>query len=139
MFGHVGGLTAVYVRTSQRELLSEYAKSLDLLTISAEPQLQIENMHLKAQTADIELLRKGYLDMKVMKDELEKQKKQWEEQKTHLETLERDHRFWQAIESYYSPFGVVYERILDKMSAPGEEGKRFTEMIRSLPALNNKE
>ncbi len=99
------------------------------MTISAEPQLQIENEHLKAQTADIELLRKGYLEMKMMKEELEKQKKQWGEQKTQLERLECDRKFWQAIESYYDPFGVVIKCTLEKMSAPGKEGQRFTKNI----------
>lgn len=67
--------------------------------------------------------------MKVMKEELEKQKKQWEEQKTQLERLERDSKFWQAIESYYVPFGVAIKCTLEKMSAPGEEGQRFTRNI----------
>jgi integrase len=73
LMGHKVGLQNNYLRLSQTDVLQEYLKTIDLLTISREKQLKQEVAKLKADVADIETMKRSYLDMKL---EIEKRDRQ---------------------------------------------------------------
>lgn len=70
LMGHKQGLQSSYYRPSDEELLEAYIIASELLTISSENVLKREVDRLKAETADIDTMKKSYLDMKL---ELERQ------------------------------------------------------------------
>jgi integrase len=73
LMGHKVGLQNNYLRLSERDVLQEYLKAIDQLTISQEKQLKQEVAKLKADVADIETMKRSYLDMKL---EIEKRDRQ---------------------------------------------------------------
>jgi hypothetical protein len=57
LMGHSLGVTDSYYRPSERELLDEYAKAVDFLTISEEDRLGREVLELKQKLTDEDYLR----------------------------------------------------------------------------------
>jgi integrase len=74
LMGHSSpGLQSSYFRPTQEEIYAEYKKAVDTLTISEEKHLRYEVEKLKTEVADVDLMKKNYLDMKL---EIEKRDKQ---------------------------------------------------------------
>jgi hypothetical protein len=72
--GHTSpGLQSSYFRPTEEEIYAEYKKAVDLLTISEEKHLRYEVEKLKTEVADVNLMKKNYLDMKL---EIEKRDRQ---------------------------------------------------------------
>lgn len=69
--GHDIGLQKNYLRLEETDVLAEYLKAIDLLTISEERKLQEEVAKLKTEVSDIETMKKSYLDIKL---QLEKER-----------------------------------------------------------------
>jgi hypothetical protein len=67
------GLENSYMRPTTEEMLREYLKAVHLLTISEEKQLKHEVARLNADVADIDIMKRSYLDMKL---EIEKRDRQ---------------------------------------------------------------
>jgi hypothetical protein len=67
------GLQSSYFRPTEEEIYAEYKKAVDMLTISEEKHLRYEVEKLKTEVADVELMKKNYLDMKL---EIEKRDRQ---------------------------------------------------------------
>src|SRR5207247_3321045 len=64
LLGHRVGLESSYLRPSDSELISEYLKAVDLLTVSEEKQLLQQVQNLKIQVSDIDVMKKQYLELK---------------------------------------------------------------------------
>jgi site-specific recombinase XerD len=64
----VDQLEMIYDRPEESDLLREYVKAIDFLTISYENKLQHQVEKLKADAADLDMMKKNYLDMKLMMD-----------------------------------------------------------------------
>ena len=73
LMGHKVGLQNNYLRLSETDILQEYLKAVDQLTISQEKQLKQEVAKLKTDVADIETMKRSYLDMRL---EIEKRDRQ---------------------------------------------------------------
>ncbi len=73
LMGHSTGISDSYYKPSENELLADYLRVTDLLTVSDENQLRIEVSRLKAESADMDVLKKSYLDMKL---DLEKEREE---------------------------------------------------------------
>jgi integrase len=73
LMGHYIGLESSYLRPTEDELLTEYLKGIDLLTISEEKHLRHEVEKLKTEVSDIDTLKKMHLDTKM---ELEKERQE---------------------------------------------------------------
>lgn len=65
LMGHKVGLQQNYLRMSEEEVMAEYVKALDLLTISEEKKLRHEVEKLKVETAELDIMKKNYIDMKL--------------------------------------------------------------------------
>ena len=63
--------TNSYYRPSDAKLLSEYAKAIDRLSISEEKQLRHQVERLKTDVADVELMKKSYLELKMQAEQKE--------------------------------------------------------------------
>ncbi len=59
LLGHRVGLEKSYLRPSDQEMLSEYMKAMDLLTISEEKQLQVKVEKLQVQNDELIQILKG--------------------------------------------------------------------------------
>jgi len=68
LLGHGTGLEDSYYRPTEEEILREYLKAIGVLTISDEKQLKLEVERLKTETAEIETIKKNFLDMRVESD-----------------------------------------------------------------------
>jgi integrase len=66
LMGHSIGISNSYYKPTENELLQDYLKSEDDLTISHEKQLRREVEKLKVENADIDIIKKSYLDMKLV-------------------------------------------------------------------------
>jgi hypothetical protein len=64
MLGHNTGLAKNYYRPSERELLEEYIKAIDHLTINEENRLSKQVQELKEKNQDSEYVIKGKLQEK---------------------------------------------------------------------------
>jgi site-specific recombinase XerD len=73
LMGHYIGLESSYLRPTEDELLTEYLKAVDLLTISEEKNLRHQVEKLKTEVSDIDTLKKMHLDTKM---ELEKERQE---------------------------------------------------------------
>jgi integrase len=74
LMGHSSpGLQSSYFRPTEEEIYAEYKKAVDLLTISEEKHLRQEVEKLKTEVADVDLMKKSYLDIKL---EMEKRDRQ---------------------------------------------------------------
>jgi integrase len=69
LLGHKVGLENAYYRPTEDEMLKEYLKAIDLLTISEEKKLRIQVDKLTTEVAEVETMKRAYLDIKL---ELEK-------------------------------------------------------------------
>ena len=66
LMGHSVGISNSYYKPTENELLQDYLKSEDALTISQEKQLRHKVEKLKVESADIDIIKKSYLDMKLV-------------------------------------------------------------------------
>jgi hypothetical protein len=64
LIGHNVGLEGSYYKPTDSELLAEYLKGIDLLTVSEEKKLQGEGAKLKTEIADIDMMKRSYIAMK---------------------------------------------------------------------------
>ena len=65
LMGHSVGISDSYYRPTENELLQDYLKAVDALTISEEKQLRHQVEELKVENAEIDIMKKCYLDMKL--------------------------------------------------------------------------
>jgi hypothetical protein len=70
LMGHAIGLQHNYLRLETEELLAEYLKAVDMLTVSQEKQLQQENVKLRMEVADVDKLRSEVSQVSTLKQEL---------------------------------------------------------------------
>jgi site-specific recombinase XerD len=73
LMGHYIGLESSYLKPTEDELLTEYLKAIDLLTISEEKHLRHQVEKLRTEVSDIDTLKKMHLDTKM---ELEKERQE---------------------------------------------------------------
>ena len=73
LMGHYIGLESSYLRPTEDELLTEYLKAIDLLTISEEKHLRHQVEKLKTEVSDIDALKKMHFHTKM---ELEKERQE---------------------------------------------------------------
>jgi integrase len=73
LMGHSTGISDSYYRPTEKELLEEYLKATDLLTISEEKYLHHQVEKLKTEILDIDTLKKMHIDTKM---ELEKERQE---------------------------------------------------------------
>ena len=65
LMGHSVGISDSYYRPTENELLQDFLKALDALTISEEKHLRQEVEKLKVENAEIDIMKKCYLDMRL--------------------------------------------------------------------------
>jgi hypothetical protein len=65
LMGHSVGISDSYYKPTQTELMEDYLKSVDALTVSQENQLRHEVEILKVENAKIDMMKNNYLDMKL--------------------------------------------------------------------------
>ena len=63
LMGHSVGISDSYYKPTETELLEDYLKSIDALTVSPENQLRHEVEILKVENAEIDIMKNNYLDM----------------------------------------------------------------------------
>lgn len=90
LIGHNTGLERSYYKPTDAELLAEYLKALDLLTISEERKLQQEVTKLKTEVADIDMMKRSYLDMKAETEDKNNRIKSLEERQQFIDDLLSD-------------------------------------------------
>jgi integrase len=62
--GHTIGLQKNYLRLDEAEVLAEYLKAVDLLTIGREKSLLKQVEKLQTEIADVDAMKRAYLDIK---------------------------------------------------------------------------
>jgi hypothetical protein len=72
LMGHSVGISDSYYRPTENELLQDYLKAVDALTISEEKQLRHEVEKLKVENAEIDIMKKCYLDMRLALEKKDK-------------------------------------------------------------------
>jgi integrase len=65
LMGHSVGISDSYYRPTETEIVQDYLKAVDALTISQEKQLRHEVEKLKVENAEIDIMKKCYLDMRL--------------------------------------------------------------------------
>jgi integrase len=65
LMGHSVGISDSYYKPTETELLEDYLKSIDALTVSPENHLRHEVEKLKVENAEIDIMKNNYLDMKL--------------------------------------------------------------------------
>jgi hypothetical protein len=65
LMGHNVGISDSYYRPTENELLQDYLRATDALTISQEKHLRHEVEKLKVENAEIDIMKKCYLDMRL--------------------------------------------------------------------------
>jgi len=63
--GHSVGISDSYYKPTETELLEDYLKSVDALTVSQVNQLRQAVEKLKVENAEIDMMKNSYLDMKL--------------------------------------------------------------------------
>lgn len=71
LMGHSVGLDDSYLRPTEKELIGEYLKALELISVSEEKQLRHQVSKLQTEVSDIDTIKRAYLDVKL---ELEKER-----------------------------------------------------------------
>ena len=66
LIGHSVGTSDSYYEPTETELLEDYLKSVDALTVSQENHLRHEIEKLKVENAEIDRMKNNYLDMKLL-------------------------------------------------------------------------
>lgn len=69
LMGHSTGISDSYYRPTEKDLLEDYLKVVDLLTISGENHLEQQIAKLKAQSEHVELYKQRYAEMRLTLDE----------------------------------------------------------------------
>jgi hypothetical protein len=73
LLGHSIGLSNSYYRPGEEEVLAEYLKAVDLLTINEESRLKIKVEELTEKRNEIQLMKESHeQEMKAMREEMEK-------------------------------------------------------------------
>ena len=80
LMGHGPGISDSYYRPTEQDLLEDYLKVVDLLTISSENQLEQQIANLKAQSEQVELYKQRYAEMRLSLDEKDDTIKRIQEQ-----------------------------------------------------------
>jgi len=65
LMGHSVGISNSYYKPTETELLEDYLKSVDALTVSQENRLHHEVEKLRVENAEIDIMKSNYLDMKL--------------------------------------------------------------------------
>jgi hypothetical protein len=65
LMGHSVGISDSYYKPTETELMEDYLKSVDALTVSQENQLRHEVEILRVENAEIDMMKNNYLDMKL--------------------------------------------------------------------------
>jgi integrase len=65
LMGHSTGISDSYYRPTEKDLLDDYLKAIPSLTISQEKQLRQKVEKLLVENADIDVMKKSYLDIKL--------------------------------------------------------------------------
>jgi hypothetical protein len=65
LMGHSVGISDSYYKPTETELLEDYLKSVDALTVSPENHLRHQVEKLKVENAEIHIMKNNYLDMKL--------------------------------------------------------------------------
>jgi len=65
LMGHSVGISDSYYKPTETELLEDYLKSIDALTVSPENHLRHEVEKMKVEHAEIDIMKNNYLDMKL--------------------------------------------------------------------------
>jgi integrase len=65
LMGHSVGISDSYYRPTENELLQDYLRATEALTISQEKKLRNQVENLKVENAEIDIMKKNYLDMKL--------------------------------------------------------------------------
>lgn len=86
IIGHSTGLGKNYDRQTVEDMLRDYAKAIPALTISNETKLARQVEELKTQTADVDLMKKMHLDMKLALEEEREARKRLEAKVALLES-----------------------------------------------------
>jgi len=66
LMGHSVGISDSYYRPTENELLQDYLRATDALTISQEKQLRHQVENLKVENAEIDIMKRNYVDMKLV-------------------------------------------------------------------------
>ena len=83
LMGHSVGISDSYYRPTENELLHDYLRVTDALTLSQEDQLRHAVEKLKIENAEISIMKKNYLDMKLSLEAKD-------ERVTKMQELERE-------------------------------------------------
>jgi hypothetical protein len=65
LMGHSVGISDSYYKPTETELMEDYLKSVDALTVSQENQPRHEVEILRVENAEIDMMKNNYLDMKL--------------------------------------------------------------------------
>ena len=65
LMGHSVGISDSYYKPTETELLEDYLKSVDALTVSQENHLRHQVEKLKVENTEIDIMKNNYLDMKL--------------------------------------------------------------------------
>ena len=65
LMGHSVGISDSYYKPTETELLEDYLKSTDALTVSQENHLRHEVENLRVENAEIDIMKSDYLNMKL--------------------------------------------------------------------------
>jgi integrase len=65
LMGHSVGISDSYYRPTETEIVQDYLKAVDALTMSQEKQLRHEVEKLKVENAEIDIMKKCYLDIRL--------------------------------------------------------------------------
>jgi hypothetical protein len=66
LMGHSVGISDSYYKPTENQLLQDYLRVVDALTISEEKQLRHEVEKLKVANAEIDFMKKCYIEMKLV-------------------------------------------------------------------------
>jgi integrase len=115
LMGHSSpGLQSSYFRPTEEEIYAEYKKAVDMLTISEEKHLRYEVEKLKTEVADVDLMKKNYLDMKLAMESKDKELKATQEQLLSL---------YQRDDMNNDALAVLSERLME-LEAKFEEQRK---------------
>jgi hypothetical protein len=77
LLGHSIGLSDAYYRPEEAEVLQEYLKTVDMLTINEESRLKIKVEELTEKRNEIQVMKQSHeQEMKSMREEMERKFKQ---------------------------------------------------------------
>ncbi|MFY9873604.1 MAG: tyrosine-type recombinase/integrase [Candidatus Nitrosopolaris sp.] len=73
LMGHSVGISDSYYRPTETEIVQDYLKAVDALTMSQEKQLRHAVEKLKVENAEIDIMKKCYLDMRLTVENKDKE------------------------------------------------------------------